>query len=174
MASAVGLMVRERLTGEAPPEAARAGLGFVSDWIEEKAGADLDALGLALDDQAAFAALATKLLRDLELVEGEPRTAIRSRRGRRGRGRRRGRRRRRRRGATSDEGGGRGEAEIRGEQEEGGDEEGESDWSEEEMVETRRTGSARKARRACLPVRPNRPLSDLPPQFRLSHLHHPI
>jgi cobaltochelatase CobT len=72
LASAVGLMVRERLTGMAPPDAARAGLDLVSDWIEEKAGGDLDALGLALDDQAAFAALVGKLLRDLELVEGEP------------------------------------------------------------------------------------------------------
>src|SRR4051812_49244360 len=70
--TALGLLVRERLTGEAPPDAARAGLDFVAEWIEEKAGADLDALGLVLDDQAAFAQLATKLLQDLELVEGDP------------------------------------------------------------------------------------------------------
>jgi len=66
LGSALGLIVRERLTGEGPPEAAREGLALVSGWIEERAGADLDALGLAIDDQAAFAALATKLLRDLE------------------------------------------------------------------------------------------------------------
>ena len=72
LASAIALMARERLTGEAPPEAALAGLKLVSDWIEEKAGADLDALGLALDDQHAYAALVGKLLRDLELVEGDP------------------------------------------------------------------------------------------------------
>src|SRR3954469_12780826 len=72
LGTAVGLMVRERLTGEAPPESARAGLDMVSRWIEEKAGADLDALALVLDDQAAFAQLATKLLKDLELVEGDP------------------------------------------------------------------------------------------------------
>ena len=71
LSTAISLMVRERLTGEAPPEIAREGLKLISDWIEEKAGSDLDALGLALDDQAAFASLATKLLRDLELVEGE-------------------------------------------------------------------------------------------------------
>src|SRR3546814_3728110 len=71
LSTAVSLMVRERLTGEAPPEVAREGLKLVSDWIEEKAGSDLDALGLALDDQAAFAALTSKLLRDLELVEGD-------------------------------------------------------------------------------------------------------
>src|SRR3546814_13248121 len=71
LSTAVSLMVRERLTGEAPPEVAREGLKLVSDWIEEKAGSDLDALGLALDDQAAFAALTSKLLRDLELVAGD-------------------------------------------------------------------------------------------------------
>src|SRR3546814_9329004 len=71
LSTAVSLMVRERLTGEAPPEVAREGLKLVSDWIEEKAGSDLDALGLALEDQAAFAALTSKLLRDLELVEGD-------------------------------------------------------------------------------------------------------
>jgi cobaltochelatase CobT len=71
LSTAVSLMIRERLTGEAPPENVRAGLGLVSDWIEEKGGADLDALGLAIDDQRAFASLTTKLLQDLELVEGE-------------------------------------------------------------------------------------------------------
>ncbi|HWH21776.1 MAG TPA: cobaltochelatase subunit CobT, partial [Allosphingosinicella sp.] len=71
LATAIALMVRERLTGEQPPEITRGGLKLVSDWIEEKGGSDLDALGLALDDQAAFAALATKLLRDLDLVEGD-------------------------------------------------------------------------------------------------------
>src|SRR5918993_40283 len=41
LASAIGLMVRQRLTGEAPPEEAQAGLKLVSEWIEDKAGGDL-------------------------------------------------------------------------------------------------------------------------------------
>ncbi|HWI86938.1 MAG TPA: cobaltochelatase subunit CobT [Sphingomonas sp.] len=69
LASALGLIVRERLTGEKPPAIAEGGLALVRDWIEEKAGADLDALGLALDDQRAFARLASRLLEDLELIE---------------------------------------------------------------------------------------------------------
>ncbi|MGF1550026.1 MAG: cobaltochelatase subunit CobT [Sphingomonadaceae bacterium] len=69
LATALALMLRERLTGRAPPEAVREGLGHVESWIEERAGADLDALGLVLDDQAAFADLAAKLLRDLGLAE---------------------------------------------------------------------------------------------------------
>ena len=72
LASALGLIVRERLTGEAPPRIAAPGVALVREWIEEKAAADLDALGLALDDQDAFARLATRLLEDLELVEVQP------------------------------------------------------------------------------------------------------
>ncbi|MCA1750063.1 MAG: cobaltochelatase subunit CobT, partial [Sphingomonadales bacterium] len=71
IATALGLMVRERLTGEASPEIARTGLELVRDWIEEKAGADLDALEMLLDDQRGFAELATRLLEDLELVDGD-------------------------------------------------------------------------------------------------------
>ena len=72
LASALGLIVRERLTGEKPPAIAKGGLALVRDWIEEKAGADLDALGLTLDDQRAFAKLASRLLEDLELIEAQP------------------------------------------------------------------------------------------------------
>ena len=68
LSTALGLLARERLTGAPPPQAAEAGLELVRPWIEEKAGGDLDALALALDDQSAFAALARKLLEDLELA----------------------------------------------------------------------------------------------------------
>ena len=126
LASAVGLMVRERLTGAAPPAEAEAGLQLVAEWIERKGGADLDALGLALDDQAAFAALVGKLLRDLELVEGDPDAPAEPDAGDEGEGDEA-------EGGEEgdedepDEGAGRGEAEIRGQQEEGGDEAA-SDW----------------------------------------------
>jgi cobaltochelatase CobT len=71
LATAVGLIARERLTGEAPPKAAVAGLKLVSSWIEDKAAAELDALGLTLDDQASFAKLSRRLLEDLELAAAE-------------------------------------------------------------------------------------------------------
>ncbi len=70
LSTAIALLARERLTGEPPPAAAHAGLDLVRSWIEDKGGADLDALALAMDDQAAFAQLTHKLLRDLELTEG--------------------------------------------------------------------------------------------------------
>jgi len=71
LATAVGLIARERLTGEAPPRAASAGLKLVAPWIEEKAAAELDALALTLDDQAAFAKLSRRLLEDLDLAAAE-------------------------------------------------------------------------------------------------------
>ena len=163
LGSAIGLIVRERLTGQAPPEEARKGLELVSDWIEEKGGADLDALGLALDDQSAFAALVGKLLRDLELVEGEPEAETEPEQGDEGEGGDEAEGADEEGEEESDEGAGQGEAEIRGEHEEGG-EESERDWSEEEMAE----GSdavGEEGEEGIMPVRPNRPLSDLPPQF---------
>ena len=71
LSTAVGLIARERLTGEAPPAAALEGLKLVAPWIEEKAAAELDALGLTLDDQAAFAKLSRRLLEDLDLAAAE-------------------------------------------------------------------------------------------------------
>jgi cobaltochelatase CobT len=71
LSTAVGLIARERLTGDAPPPAALPGLKLVSSWIEDKAAAELDALALTLDDQAAFARLSRQLLEDLELAPAE-------------------------------------------------------------------------------------------------------
>ena len=74
LSTAVSLLARERLTGAAPPLAAAAGLKLVAPWIEEKAAAELDALALTLDDQAAFARLSRRLLEDLELSAAEEQT----------------------------------------------------------------------------------------------------
>jgi cobaltochelatase CobT len=71
LSTAVGLIARERLTGEAPPKAALAGLRLVAPWIEEKAAAELVALALTLDDQASFAKLSRRLLEDLDLAAVE-------------------------------------------------------------------------------------------------------
>ncbi|HKP33262.1 MAG TPA: cobaltochelatase subunit CobT, partial [Sphingomicrobium sp.] len=71
LSTAVGLIARERLTGESSPRAAAAGLKLVAPWIEEKGAAELDALALTLDDQAAFARLSRRLLEDLDLASAE-------------------------------------------------------------------------------------------------------
>ena len=67
LSTAIGLLARERLTGDAPPTSAKPGLDLVASWIEEKAGVELDALSLMIDDQAAFAKVARRLLEDLDL-----------------------------------------------------------------------------------------------------------
>jgi cobaltochelatase CobT len=71
LATAVSLIARERLTGEAPPRAALSGLKLIAPWIEDKAAAELDSLALTLDDQAAFARVSRILLQDLDLAPAE-------------------------------------------------------------------------------------------------------
>ena len=67
LATALGLLARERLTGDAPPASAKPGLDLVASWIEERAGVELDALAMTIDDQASYAKVARRLLEDLEL-----------------------------------------------------------------------------------------------------------
>jgi cobaltochelatase CobT len=63
----VALMVRERLTGVAPPPGAKALVDALRDEIEAKAGPDLDRLTGALADQKAFARIARAVVRDLSM-----------------------------------------------------------------------------------------------------------
>jgi cobaltochelatase CobT len=162
LATAIGLLVRERLTGDAPPQNTLPGLDMVRDWIEDKGGADLDALPLALDDQKAFAALAQKLLADLELTaapdefdptdqsddaddeddgEGDQDQD------------------------QSDDGDGDAEMQARAEQSEGDAEDGEDQQVESDSDMEADGEPGDEGDEGMLPVRPNRPLSDLPPQF---------
>ena len=67
IADAVGLLVRERLTGLAPPENAKKAVDLWRPWIEEKAGTDLAKLQEAMRDQKTFAKLTRTILRDLEM-----------------------------------------------------------------------------------------------------------
>ncbi len=69
MATALGLMVRERLTGAPVPASAAAGVRMVRQRIEALAGAHLDALGDAMDDQRAYADAFRRVLHDLGLAD---------------------------------------------------------------------------------------------------------
>jgi cobaltochelatase CobT len=71
ISTALSLIARERLTGAPVPDIAAQGVDYLRGWIEEKAGSDLDALSMALDDQSAFAALMQSMLEHLNLTEGE-------------------------------------------------------------------------------------------------------
>ncbi len=69
LADIVSLMVRERLTGDAPPDAAKPLVDRHRADIEAKAGPDLDRLASSIEDQAAFARVARAIIKDLELGE---------------------------------------------------------------------------------------------------------
>ena len=69
IADALGLMVREKLTGEAPPESGQKAVELWREWIEQRAGRDLEKLGEAIRDQKTFAKLTRTILRDLNYGE---------------------------------------------------------------------------------------------------------
>jgi len=70
---AVALLVRERLTGQRAPDGAGALLDLVRSDLENKAGAKIDALAEAADDQTAFAERLKDVLRALDLDPGDGR-----------------------------------------------------------------------------------------------------
>jgi cobaltochelatase CobT len=164
LSTALQLLVRERLSGQAPPKSAAAGLALVREWIETKAGRDLDALALALDSQAVFARLATRLLEDLELVDGDTEPTDELDQGEDGDG------------EESDEGeegededegssGADGETEARAEQQDGGESDNENGEAEQDYEADGEAQAGDDGDEGMLPVRPNRPFSDLSPQF---------
>ena len=66
---AVAMVVRERLTGQKPPASADQIVNLWRDWIEEKAGDRLDALGDDLENQAAFGEAIRDLLVAFDMGE---------------------------------------------------------------------------------------------------------
>ncbi len=67
LADIVSLMVRERLTGQRPPEPVRPLVDMFRAEIEAKAGPDLDRLAANIDNQAAFGRVTRAILRDLDM-----------------------------------------------------------------------------------------------------------
>ena len=163
LSTALALKVRERLTGQAIPKDVAAGVAMVDQWIEDKAGADLDALGLAIDDQRAFQRLTTAMLEHLQLIDADvpPDTEEPE---------------------SQDEGEDEEDSQEEGEsgQEESGDsdmnaearaedsggetEEGDTDYSDEFDADSDE-GADDMGEDGMMPVRPNRPMSDLQPGF---------
>ena len=64
---AVAMMVRERLTGLEPPPASRKIVDLWRDFIEERAGHDLDRLTRSIDNQRGFARSVRELLVRLDM-----------------------------------------------------------------------------------------------------------
>ncbi len=69
LADVMSLMVRERLTGVAPPPQAQPLLDMFRTDIEARAGENLDKLVDAMGDQKAFARLSRTILRDLSMSD---------------------------------------------------------------------------------------------------------
>jgi cobaltochelatase CobT len=65
LADVLGLMVREKLTGEKPPPSVAGAVELWRSFVEEKAGGDLDKLADALRDQKSYAKLTRTLLNHL-------------------------------------------------------------------------------------------------------------
>lgn len=68
LSSAIELLVRGHLAGMPVPETAKSGLALVEQDLEDRGATDFEALGLLIDDQAAFAEQVTQLLRHLDLM----------------------------------------------------------------------------------------------------------
>jgi cobaltochelatase CobT len=135
--AALSLLLREALTGQTVPEAARAGVEMLRTWIEEKAAADFEALALTIDDQKAFQSLTLDMLHHLELTRVDPKDQQPD--------------------DSNDEGG----DEDTEEDQDGGDS-GE-DQQPSEMAAEPTEGE--DGEEGMLPVRPNRPWTDTPASF---------
>ena len=157
--TALALLLREHLTGQPVPEVARDGVQMLRGWIEDKAAADFEALALSIDDQKSFQSLSLDMLQHLELTradqldqeanEGDEDDGDQDQDD------------------ESDEGES-GEdqqpSEIAAEPTEG-DDEGEGE-TEREMDDDGSEGEAGdEGEEGMLPVRPNRPWTDLPAHF---------
>ena len=66
---AIALMVRERLTGRPIPRSGERVVSLWRDWIQDKAGEDLEELEGALQDQNAFARVVRDMLVSMEMAD---------------------------------------------------------------------------------------------------------
>ena len=157
--SALALLLREHLTGQAVPRNAVAGVDMLRKWIEQKAGGDFEALANSLDDQKAFQSLSLDMLQHLELtrteqlptepddaddMDGDEQTEEEQ---------------------TGDDSGEEQQpTEMAGEPSEGEDDgEGEAEGEDADDMQDGQDGE--EGEEGMLPVRPNRPWTDVPDTF---------
>ena len=162
LSTALALKVRERLTGQAVPKGVTDGLAKVDQWIEDKAGADLDALSLAIDDQRAFQKLTAAMLEHLQLVDADtPPETDEDESEQEGE-----EEEQQEEGDSGEDQAGDSDmdAQARAEEQGGESEDGDADYSEEFDADSE-DGGDEMGDEGMMPVRPNRPMGDLPPGF---------
>ncbi len=160
LASALALLLREKLTGQLVPERARAGVELVREFVEARAGGDLDKLGDLLGDQRAFQQLSLEMLRHLELTRGEevelpPEESDEDNLGEEDKGDK---------DDGSDEAAEQRATEMAGETADG-EEDGEPDGEVEQEADMAEGDPGEEGEEGMMPVRPNRPWTDDPKSF---------
>jgi cobaltochelatase CobT len=157
--TALALMLRERLTGQPVPPSAQGGVDLLREWIDEKASGDFENLSALLGDQRAFQALTLDMLRHLELTDAnqpeQPTDDFDDQDGE---------------DETEDDQSGdeSGEEQLPTEmtsEATEGDEEGDSDAQREAGDELDEAQDGDDGDDGMLPVRPNRPWTDIPDGF---------
>lgn len=73
--TALGLLLREQLTGQPVPLAAREGVELVREFVESRTGDDFEQMGDLLHDQRAFQSLGLDMLRHLDMIAAQPEDA---------------------------------------------------------------------------------------------------
>ena len=157
--TALALMLREHLTGQPVPPSAQGGVDMLRSWIEEKAGSDFAGLSDQIDNQRAFQSLTLDMLRHLELTNPdqpqEPTDDFDDQEGE---------------DETEDDqtGDDSGEEQLPTEmtsEATEGDEEGDSDAQREAGEELDDAQDGDDGDEGMLPVRANRPWTDIPDSF---------
>ncbi len=73
LGEAIGLLVREKLTGRPPPAAAARMVARWRPWLDQRVGAQLRQLGTCVHDQDAFATAVAEMIRVLGLIDEDAR-----------------------------------------------------------------------------------------------------
>ncbi|WP_313443048.1 cobaltochelatase subunit CobT [Novosphingobium sp.] len=157
--TALALLLRERLTGQPVPEPAQFGVDMVRRWIESKAGDDFEALAGSIEDQKAFQKLSLDMLMHLEMtqaeqieqppeesedMDGDDQTEEDE---------------------TGDESGQEPESTEMAAEPSSGQDEGESEAEGENSDEMEDGEEGQEGEEGMMPVRPNRPWTDIPESF---------
>ncbi|GAA3260431.1 cobaltochelatase subunit CobT [Sphingomonas yabuuchiae] len=162
LSTALGLILRERMTGRPSPAETAPALALVRDWLE--GATNLDALAGAMDDQKAFQSLTAKMLADLELAEppAEPDQADEGGDDQEGEDEQQ---QDESEEDNDEQGQGEGEVEARAEKRDSDSEDGESQEQSQDSLDDLDGEPGEDGDEGSQPTRPNRPLNDLASQF---------